>query len=70
MAPRMVVPPGKTFFEELKVTYDDVKVSSDNKIPTSQFIDATENFIKLFRELPPPICHTKPADPTQTSPKA
>jgi hypothetical protein len=51
MAPRMVVPAGKTFFEELKVTYTDVEVSEDGKINTSQFLEATENFIKLFRKL-------------------
>jgi hypothetical protein len=51
MAPRMVVPPGKTFFEELKVTYNDIQLTPDNKIPTGSFIDATENFIKLFRAL-------------------
>ena len=54
MAPRMVVPPGKTFFEELKVTYNDIQLKPDQKIPTGDFIDATENFIKLFRKLP--IC--------------
>jgi len=48
MAPRMVVPTGKTFFEELKFTYNDINLGPDNKIPSIQFPDATENFVKLF----------------------
>lgn len=50
MAPRMVVPAGSTFFEELKFTYNDINLGPDNKIPTGQFLDATENFVKLFRQ--------------------
>jgi hypothetical protein len=56
MAPRMVVPAGKTFFEELKFTYNEVEVTDDGKINTAQFLEATENFIKLFRKLHETIC--------------
>jgi len=50
MAPRLVVPPGKTFFEELSHTFDDVKLgpAPEQKIPTASFLDACDNFVKLF----------------------
>jgi len=58
MAPRMVVPAGKTFFEELKFTYSQVEVTDAGKINTSQFLEATENFIKLFRRFKP-LCYAR-----------
>jgi len=50
MAPRLVIPPGKTLFEEMKHTYDDIQVgpAPEHKIPTSQFLEATESFVMMF----------------------
>jgi len=50
MAPRLVVPAGKTFFETLSHTFDDVKPgpAPEQKIPTASFLDACDNFVKLF----------------------
>jgi hypothetical protein len=53
MAPRLVVPPGKTFFEQLSATFDQVELgpAPDQKIPTAAFLDACDSFVKLFRKL-------------------
>jgi hypothetical protein len=51
MAPRLVVPEGKTFFDDMKHTFLNIEVGPkpEQKIPTDQFLDASESFIKLFR---------------------
>ena len=37
-----------TFFDEMKRSYEDVPVDSENKISTSEFLEASESLVKLF----------------------
>jgi len=50
MAPKLVVPQGKTFFEIMKRSFVDVPIDKDNgnAIATSEFLDAAESFKSLF----------------------
>lgn len=38
----------KTFFDEMKRSFEDVPVSADDKISTSEFLEASESLVKLF----------------------
>jgi hypothetical protein len=50
MAPKLVVPKGKTFFETMKKSFVDVQIdeSNGNAIPTADFLDAADSFKSLF----------------------
>ncbi|KAI3407083.1 hypothetical protein KGF56_000070 [Candida oxycetoniae] len=37
-----------TFFDEMKKSFSDVKVTEDNKIDTAEFLEASESLVKLF----------------------
>lgn len=37
-----------TFFDEMKTSFEAVPVDSENKISTSEFLDASESLVKLF----------------------
>ncbi|SCU92092.1 LAMI_0E08746g1_1 [Lachancea mirantina] len=37
-----------TFFDEMKASFQDVPIDNDNKIATSEFLDASESLVKLF----------------------
>ncbi|SCW03675.1 LAFE_0G15698g1_1 [Lachancea fermentati] len=37
-----------TFFDEMKTSFEAVPVESDNKIATSEFLEASESLVKLF----------------------
>jgi hypothetical protein len=52
MAPRLVVPSGETFFDIMKHSFDNVPVgpAPEQGISTAEFLDASESFVKLFRE--------------------
>jgi len=42
------IPPGGTFFDTLKKSFTDVPVAADNKISTSDFLEAAESLLTLF----------------------
>ncbi|KAF2668226.1 putative glycolipid transfer protein HET-C2 [Microthyrium microscopicum] len=48
--PKLVVPEGKTFFDTLNHTFDDVPVGAapDHKIPTEKFLAASEDYVTMF----------------------
>jgi len=50
MAPRLVVPAGTTFFEQLSHTFDKVEIGPvpEQKIPTASFLEACDSFVTLF----------------------
>ncbi|SCU93024.1 LAME_0F02388g1_1 [Lachancea meyersii CBS 8951] len=37
-----------TFFDEMKTSFEEVPVDASSKIPTSQFLEASESLVKLF----------------------
>ncbi|CAI5760805.1 unnamed protein product [Candida verbasci] len=37
-----------TFFDEMKKSFSDAKVTDDNKIDTTDFLEASESLVKLF----------------------
>jgi hypothetical protein len=57
MAPRLVVPAGKTFFDIMKHSFDNVPIGDapEHGIGTPEFLDASESFSKLFRALHWPL---------------
>jgi hypothetical protein len=57
------LPPGKTYFEAAGYSYADIPIDREhgNKIPTSEFLIASENFVKLFRTLIPRLPKVEPA---------
>lgn len=38
----------KTFFDEIKTSFESVPLSSENKISTLEFLEASESLVKLF----------------------
>lgn len=44
----VAIPPGGTFFDTLKRSFVDVPVAGDNKISTSEFLEAVEGVLGLF----------------------
>ena len=42
------IPPGSTFFDTLKRSFVDVPVAGDDKISTSEFLEAVEGVMGLF----------------------
>ena len=39
-----------TFFDTLKKSFVDVPISADNKISTTEFLEASESLLSLFGE--------------------
>lgn len=44
----VTIPPGGTYFDTLKKSFVDVPITADNKIPTTEFLDAAESLLTLF----------------------
>ncbi|KAF2678758.1 putative glycolipid transfer protein HET-C2 [Lentithecium fluviatile CBS 122367] len=44
----VAIPPGGTFFDTLKRSFIDVPVGADEKISTSEFLEAAEGLLTLF----------------------
>lgn len=44
----VAIPPGGTFFDTLKRSFVDVPVAGDDKISTSEFLEAAESLLTLF----------------------
>ncbi|KAL1608491.1 hypothetical protein SLS60_003433 [Paraconiothyrium brasiliense] len=44
----VAIPPGGTFFDTLKKSFVDVPVAADNKISTTEFLEAAESLLTLF----------------------
>jgi hypothetical protein len=42
------IPPGQTFFDTVKKNFYDVPVSAENKISTTEFLEASEGLMTLF----------------------
>lgn len=42
------IPPGGTFFDTLKKSFVDVPIGADEKISTSEFLEAAEGLLTLF----------------------
>jgi len=49
--PKLTIPAGKTFFDTLNHTFDDVPIGDapDHKIPTEKFIAAAEAYVTMFQ---------------------
>ena len=45
-------PPGGTFFDTIKQNFTTVPVEGDNKIATTQFLEAAESLTTLFGMVP------------------
>jgi hypothetical protein len=44
----VAIPPGGTYFDTLNKSFVDVSVGPDNKIPTTEFLEAAESLLTLF----------------------
>lgn len=44
----VAIPPGGTFFDTLKKSFVDVPIAADNKISTTEFLEAAESLLTLF----------------------
>lgn len=44
----VAIPPGGTYFDTLKKSFVDVPVAADDKIPTTEFLEAAESLLTLF----------------------